>query len=124
MWRVKRISLAPPLVDFAQAVTISVAAIFVVSTLRPDWLAMARLRPTLPWWPCARRSARQACCRECRFYAPVAKRASPAVVHQQSRRALRATFMDDPVFRHFFGDRLGNQAERCGGGLGSVIVEP
>ncbi len=63
-------------------------------------------------------------------YAPVVKKAAPAVVnvyvrHQQVVRR-RSPFMDDPFFRFFFGDRgFGLPRRRIENSLGSgVIVAP
>lgn len=115
---------------FAQAVTISVAAIFVVSTLRPDWLGNGApsANPTVVALREAVSPDKPAAAVSAGSYAPAAKRALPAVVHvytSKQTRTPRNPFMDDPVFRHFFGDRLGNQAERQAAGLGSgVIVSP
>jgi len=66
-----------------------------------------------------------------RSFAPLVKRAAPAVVNVASRRTVRTVhrspFLDDPFFRRFFGDALpfGNTNERLQSSLGSgVIVRP
>jgi Do/DeqQ family serine protease len=61
-------------------------------------------------------------------FAPVVKRASPAVVNVYVRgrvQVQQSPFADDPFFRRFFGDRFGLPAERMQNSLGSgVIVSP
>jgi Do/DeqQ family serine protease len=61
-------------------------------------------------------------------FAPVVKRAAPAVVNVYVRGRVavqQSAFADDPFFRRFFGDRYGLPAERMQNSLGSgVIVTP
>ncbi|GLT24640.1 DegQ protease [Zoogloea oryzae] len=112
---------------FTQAVTISVALLFVVSTLKPEWVSD---RPALPAItiqeaiaPAAAPSGRTTT-----SYAEAAQRALPAVVHiftSKDVKSQRHPFADDPLFRHFFGDRLDNRPQQRASGLGSgVIVSP
>lgn len=63
-------------------------------------------------------------------FAPIVKRAAPAVVNVYASRTLRAQGMspmfDDPVFKRFFGDNpFGMPRDRVESSLGSgVIVDP
>lgn len=61
-------------------------------------------------------------------YAPVVKRAAPAVVNVYVRRRVQrrtSPFIDDPFFRRFFGQGFGMPRERVENSLGSgVIVSP
>jgi Do/DeqQ family serine protease len=61
-------------------------------------------------------------------FAPIVKQSAPAVVNVYVRsrvQAFTSPFADDPVFRRFFGDRLGQPTERQQNSLGSgVIVSP
>ena len=61
-------------------------------------------------------------------YAPIVKRAAPAVVNVYVRSRVRAgipPLFDDPFFRRFFGDGFGMPRERIQNSLGSgVIVSP
>jgi serine protease DegQ len=110
---------------FAQAVTVSVAALFVVQTLKPEWLS-ARL-------PIANNSPAIVAIqqvpsgsgsdtRKVATYADAAQTALPAVVHIfTSQEVRRHPFINDPVFRHFFGDRFGPDSQRQSG-LGSGVV--
>jgi Do/DeqQ family serine protease len=61
-------------------------------------------------------------------FAPVVKRAAPAVVNVYARRTVRQRgflpFGDDPLFRHFFGDDgvFGAPRERVQNSLGSGVI--
>ncbi|MFQ5626463.1 MAG: Do family serine endopeptidase [Methyloligellaceae bacterium] len=61
-------------------------------------------------------------------YAPVVKRAAPAVVNVYVRRKVlqrNSPFLDDPFFRRFFGREFGIPRERVQNSLGSgVVVSP
>ncbi len=112
---------------FAQAVTVSVAALFVVSTLKPDWIGE---RPVLPAVTIQEAAAPAASpvTRAATSYADAARQALPSVVHiftSKEVKTQRHPFADDPLFRHFFGDRLDNRPQQRASGLGSgVIVSP
>jgi len=104
---------------FAQTVTICVATLFVVQTLKPEWLA----RPA-GVGVAVREAPVAADARAPASYAEAAKRAVPSVVHiytSQEIKAPRHPFLNDPFFRHFFGDRFGEQTQRRSG-LGSGVV--
>jgi Do/DeqQ family serine protease len=68
--------------------------------------------------------------RESAYYsfAPIVKKAAPAVVNVYVRARVQtfvSPFADDPLFRRFFGESLGMPAERIQNSLGSgVIVSP
>lgn len=62
-------------------------------------------------------------------FSPVVKRTTPAVVNIYTRKVVRqrsplSPLMDDPIFRHFFGDRLpmGVPRERVENSLGSGVI--
>lgn len=61
-------------------------------------------------------------------YAPIVKRAAPAVVNVYVRRKVQrrnSPFINDPFFRRFFGEGFGMPRERVENSLGSgVIVSP
>jgi len=111
---------------FTQAVTVAIAVLFVLATLKPDWL---RRNPVpmfqeLPSAPASVASvAPVAASRQ--GFSVAAKRASPAVVSiTASKMPERNRQADDPWFRFFFGDRA-QQQQRPQVGLGSgVIVSP
>jgi len=108
---------------FAQTVTISVAALFVVQTLRPEWLSWRQTGNNgHPQVVAIQQAAPGPDARKVATYADAAQAALPAVVHIfTSQEVRRHPFINDPVFRHFFGDRLGNETQRQSG-LGSGVV--
>jgi Do/DeqQ family serine protease len=61
-------------------------------------------------------------------FAPIVKKAAPAVVNVYVRARVStfvSPFADDPLFRRFFGERFGKPQERIQNSLGSgVIVSP
>lgn len=113
---------------FSQAVTVAVAALFVVATLKPDWLPGARSGNLLPTPTLtqvisapAERAASGALVTG---YTLAARRAAPAVVSVTATRMGVNPHADDPRFRDFFGQR-GNRNAPAQVGLGSgVIVAP
>jgi len=118
---------------FSQAVTVAVAVMFVVSTLKPEWLpqrGVARSTATAP-------SAEPVIAPPApavqpmslvggivaSSYSAAAKRASPAVVSITASRApARSPRTDDPMFRFFFGDRGRQLQEERQVGLGSGVI--
>ncbi|PKO86111.1 MAG: 2-alkenal reductase [Betaproteobacteria bacterium HGW-Betaproteobacteria-12] len=108
---------------FAQTVTIAVAILFVIGTLKPDWVAQ---RPSIVALQEAPRPA-DGELPTTGSYRNAARAALPSVVHiytTQKIRQQRHPLLDDPIFRHFFGDRQEGPAQR-NSGLGSgVIVSP
>ncbi len=108
---------------FAQAVTVSVAALFVIQTLKPEWLAWrSPASGAAPRVVAIQQATPPADARKVASYAEAAQAALPAVVHiYTSQEVRRHPFIDDPVFRHFFGDRFGNDTQRQSG-LGSGVI--
>ncbi|MDP2793503.1 MAG: Do family serine endopeptidase [Sulfurisoma sp.] len=109
---------------FAQTVTICVAALFVVQTLKPEWLSRPEGAGSLGGVVSVREAPAATEARAPSSYAEAAKRAVPSVVHiytSQEIKAPRHPFLNDPFFRHFFGDRFGEQTQRRSG-LGSGVV--
>ena len=104
---------------FSQAVTVALALLFVVATLKPEWLprgggaaGLITLPPPAP--PAVAGSAPGS-------YAGAAKRAAPAVVSVITSKTPSGRGPQDPWFRFFFGEP-GNAPQ---GGIGSgVIVSP
>jgi serine protease DegQ len=112
---------------FSQAVTVAVAVLFVVATLKPEWLARApnRMLPeivsiaTAPVAPAASGVAANM------GYSEAARRAAPAVVSVTALKAPpRDARADDPWHRFFFGQRGGRDAEPQRGLGSGVIVSP
>ena len=115
---------------FSQAVTVAVALLFVVATLKPEWLGRSpgRMLPQIvsiaaaPGDSAGHAPASAAVAAA--GFRSAAQRAAPAVVSiVASKVSPRRPQAEDPWFRFFFGDRNPqNQPQR---GLGSgVIVSP
>ncbi len=107
---------------FAQAVTVSIAALFVVMTLKPDWLGGRPAPAVVALQEAAAPAAPDA--RKVVSYADAAKKALPSVVHIYTSKDVktpRHPFADDPVFRYFFGDRFGGPQRQSGLGSGVIV---
>ena len=112
---------------FAQTVTVAVAVLFVVTTLKPDWIGTR----TFPMQPAVVTivQAPENVTRDAApgSYAEAAGRSMHAVVHiftSRDTRTAGASLRDDPIFRHFFDDR-DEGPQQAPSGLGSgVIVSP
>ena len=105
---------------FAQTVTVALAVLFVVTTLKPEWLPGRQSVIALQEAPAGHEDGSGAP----GSYRDAARAALPAVVHiytTQEIKAQRHPLFDDPIFRHFFGDRLDGQPQR-NSGLGSGVV--
>ena len=111
---------------FAQAVTLCLAALFVTSTLRPDLLSwnsrtvpsVAKTVAPTPLTTPAAGGVKLA------SFSDAAKRAMPTVVNIYTSKEVktqRAPFMDDPVFRYFFGGEGEGQAQKSNN-LGSGVI--
>jgi Do/DeqQ family serine protease len=111
---------------FAQAVTVAVAAVFVVSTFQPEWLASRppALQPPAPSAQLpAPRSAAADAARGDSYYEAV-RRAIPSVVNvftSKEVRMPRNPLLDDPLFRRFFGDQFPDETQRATS-LGSGVI--
>ena len=105
---------------FSQAVTVFVAAYFVVATLQPGWLGRGTTRSSagisLLEAPAAPQGEPVA-----GSFSAAARKAAPAVVSINTSKTVRHPRSNDPWFQFFFGDQ-GSQAQA---GLGSgVILSP
>ena len=108
---------------FAQAATVAVAVLFVVSTFRPEWLparggaqlAVVQQAPTTGPLPTAVRVG---------SYHEAVQRAAPSVVNiftSKEIRSPRHPLLNDPLFRRFFADQLPDEAQRASS-LGSGVI--
>mgnify|MGYP002388660258 FL=1 len=112
---------------FAQATTIVLAALFVVSTLRPG---------LLPWQSGdgAVVTIKEASVDKSRkaeiepapgSFSSAAKKAMPSVVNVFTTKEIKAAphpLMEDPFFRRFFGDRFESPESRRAASLGSGVI--
>ena len=110
---------------FAQTVTVALAILFVVATLKPQWLPTAHGPAPVTLRESAPASGSDGAPGGL-SYREAARAALPAVAHiyttQEIRRPAHPLF-DDPVFRHFFGERPDRPQRNSGLGSG-VIVSP
>jgi Do/DeqQ family serine protease len=107
---------------FSQAVTVALAALFVLLTLKPEWLPRSG-GGTLPL-PTVFQAPLGAARVAGGGYSAAAKQAAPAVVSiVASKTARRNPHADDPRFRFFFGEEDDASATQTGLGSG-VIVSP
>jgi Do/DeqQ family serine protease len=105
---------------FAQAATVAVAVLFVLSTFRPEWLPSRSSTATItqsvsPSFSAGARTA---------SYGDAVVRASPSVVNISTSKEVHAPrhpLLNDPVFRRFFGDQLPDEAQRASS-LGSGVI--
>jgi serine protease DegQ len=107
---------------FAQTVTVALAVVFVVSTLKPEWLPPRQAIVALQQQ--AGSAADDDAPRPAGSFRDAAREALPSVVHiytTQEIRQPRHPLFDDPIFRHFFGERPDNQPQR-NSGLGSGVI--
>ncbi|MBI4196095.1 MAG: Do family serine endopeptidase [Betaproteobacteria bacterium] len=105
---------------FAQTATVCLAVLFVVSTLRPDLLAW-NVRGTVVT---IKEPQIEAGARTIASFSDAARRAMPAVVNIFTTKEVkvpRHPFMDDPVFRFFFGNQPDAQTQRSTN-LGSGVI--
>ena len=106
---------------FTQAVTISVAAVFVVGTLKPEWMPRNGLSTPTTITIVEAASTPTPSTSGPVSYAEAARLALPAVVHVYTRQTAKVPehpLINDPIFRHFF-----STPERTGLGSG-VIIDP
>jgi Do/DeqQ family serine protease len=113
---------------FSQAVTVALAVLFVVATLKPEWLARApgQMLPQIVSIASAPPPAASGATAGGSALRLAAQRAAPSVVSiAASKAAVRNPHADDPWFQFFFGQRGLPQDAQPQRGLGSgVIVSP
>lgn len=111
---------------FAQTVTVGLAIWFIVASLKPEWAGTllgatrnARVSSSVPILQApANAPATQG------SYRDAAQRAMPAVVNiftTKGARQPKTPFMDDPLFRRFFGDQQDDRQFSLGSG---VVISP
>jgi serine protease DegQ len=109
---------------FAQAATVAVAVVFVISTFRPEWLparvspqvAVVQQAPTTGPLPQAARIG---------SFHDAVQRATPSVVNISTSKEIRSPrhpLLNDPTFRRFFGDQLQESDTQRASSLGSGVI--
>jgi serine protease DegQ len=114
---------------FSQTVTVAVALLFVVATLKPQWLqrgtdpAAAPLAAVVPLPPPVQSVSLIGPGAAATSYAGAARRASPAVVSiTASRSSVQRPGSQEPMLRYFFGDQARQQPDDQQLGLGSGVI--
>jgi len=114
---------------FAQTTTVCLAVLFVVSTLKPEWLpakGAGEIVQVLQSTPAPAAIPAQPGARTDSYHEAV-MRAMPSVVGivtSKEVRAPRHPLFSDPALRRFFGDRFGDEAQRATSLGSGVIVSP
>ena len=94
---------------FAQAVTVTLAALFVVSLVKPDWLAWrAQVVEVREANPAGTAPAAAAPATTKLSFSEAARKAIPSVVNISATRQVqrRNPLLEDPAFQRFFGERF------------------
>jgi len=107
---------------FAQTATVAVGVLFVVTTLKPEWLGrtgsglqVVELRQATGASGSGARAA---------SYNEAVRKAVPAVVSIFTSKEIktpRHPFLDDPLFRQFFGDRFEESQRATSLGSGVIV---
>jgi Do/DeqQ family serine protease len=113
---------------FSQAVTVALAVLFVVATLKPQWLQRGPavspgfIQTPAATGPAGLPAAATAAPSAGIGYAEAARRASPAVVSVITSKApARNPHMEDPWYRFFFGDQDAAAQTQVGMGSGVIV---
>ena len=109
---------------FAQAATVAVAVLFVVSTFRPEWLPSRAPAGQISVVHQAPSTGPLPAVSSAGSYNGAVQRATPSVVNiftSKEIRSPRHPLLNDPVFRRFFGDQVPEDAQRASS-LGSGVI--
>jgi len=107
---------------FAQVVTVTLGVLFVLSLVKPDWLAprssVVAIRESDPAAPVAAPPAGRPA-----SYREAAIKAVPSVVNISATKEVkrRSPMLDDPAFRRFFGDRFNTPETQLSLGSGVIV---
>jgi Do/DeqQ family serine protease len=111
---------------FAQAVTVSLAILFVVSTLRPDWLRLSGPASAPPAHAPRPEAAVPPSIHPADLtFAPAVARAAPAVVNVYTAKHVNVPLIplpDDPVIRELLGQLPGVSRRHESTSLGSGVI--
>ena len=106
---------------FAQTATVALGVIFVIATLKPEWLSRQATGPQVVE---LREAASPSRAGRAASYSDAVRKAFPAVVNiftSKEIKSPRHPFLDDPLFRQFFGDRFDDEPQRAVS-LGSGVI--
>lgn len=108
---------------FAQAVTVAVGVLLAIKAISPEMLSGTTTVST-NGVQILQEAPGSGEARQVATFSGAAQRALPSVVHiftTQEIRAPKNPLLNDPFFRHFFGDRFGEEKQQRSG-LGSGVV--
>jgi serine protease DegQ len=106
---------------FTQVVTVTLGILFVISLVKPDWLAprssVVAIQETTATTPASPSTAGRA------SYRDAALKAVPSVVNISATKEVkrRSPMLDDPAFRRFFGDRFNVPETQQSLGSGVIV---
>ena len=106
---------------FSQAVTATLAVLFVVSIVKPDWLPWRTQVVEVRESTSSQAAALPAANPRALSFSEAAKKATPSVVNISATRQVRRRnpLLDDPVFQRFFGERVPQETQLS---LGSGVI--
>lgn len=107
---------------FAQTATVALAMLFVLTTLKPEWLPQRQQGPQVVELKQSAQTSLPA--NRAASYSDAVRRAAPAVVSIFTSKEVKIPqhpFFNDPLFRRFFGDGGGEEPQRASG-LGSGVI--
>jgi serine protease DegQ len=105
---------------FAQTATIALGVLFVLTTLKPEWIGHPGGLQVVE----LRQAASPGAAGRAASYSEAVRKAFPAVVNISTTKQVKAPrrpFLDDPLFRHFFGDQFDDEPQRAAS-LGSGVI--
>jgi Do/DeqQ family serine protease len=109
---------------FAQAATVAVAALFVISTFHPEWLPSRAPAGQLSVVQQAPSTGPLPAIASGGSYHGAVQRATPSVANISTSKEIRSPrhpLLNDPVFRRFFGEQMPEDAQRASS-LGSGVI--
>ena len=107
---------------FAQTATVALAVLFVLTTLKPEWLPQRGQVPQVVELTQSTQASLAAT--RAGSYSDAVRRAAPAVVSIFTSKDVKVPqhpFFNDPLFRRFFGNGGGEEPRRASG-LGSGVI--
>jgi len=107
---------------FAQTATVALAVLFVLATLKPEWLPQRGQVPQVVELMQTTQASLAAT--RAGSYSDAVRRAAPAVVSIFTSKDVKVPqhpFFNDPLFRRFFGNGGGEEPRRASG-LGSGVI--
>jgi serine protease DegQ len=108
---------------FAQTATVCLAVLFVLTTLKPEWLPLGReaLAPRTATVEVPVQTAVPTPLARVESFHDAVGRATPSVVNIFTSKEVRSPLLSDPLFRRFFGDQFGESQRASSLGSGVIV---